>query len=353
MKTIPHNKPTLGSDEAAAAARVLRSGWVIGGSEVAKFEDTIKKMSGRKYAIAITSGTAALHLGLLALKVGKNDEVILPTYAPADLLNAVYYVNAKPVLVDVEKGSFNIDTAQVAKKVSARTKAMIIPHMYGSPAHLDRLKKFGVPIINDCAQALGTRYQGKPIGSFGDVGIFSFYATKIITCGQGGMLVTDDKKIYDFITDSINYNNRDYYKVRYNYPLTDIAASVANAQLKKLPGFIRRRKEIASAYQRILETKGIEHFPPRGDRNANYYRFIVKFSDEKERDRVRALFKKSGITTIIPLNEYELSHNQLGLRKKDFPISEDIAATNLSLPVYPSLNESEIERVCRVLRSLP
>jgi len=352
MKTIAHNKPSFDSREIKALTKVVKSGWVIAGAEVERLESTMKRYHGKKYAIATSSGHAALHLSLLALGVKKNDEEIVPAYAPSDLLNAVHYVGAHPVVVDIQKDSFNIDPERVQKKINKRTKAILVPHIFGTPADIGALQKLGIPIINDCAQSLGTLYRGKPVGHFGDVGIFSFYATKVIASGQGGMVVTDDKKIYTYIKDAIDYNNRDTYKVRYNYALTDIAASIANVQFEKLTYFLRRRKAIASRYQRILDAKGMQYFPKKNDHTANYYRFIIKLSTKKKRDGVKALFKKHGIVTIVPLNAYELLNNSLKLGKKEFPYSEEMASTNLSLPVYPALKESEVKRVCAVLRLL-
>lgn len=352
MKMISHNKPWLGKEEARALGKVVKSEWIIEGSEVKKFEKKLSEMLGLRYAVALTSGTAGVHLSLLALGIGKNDEVILPTYTVSDVLNAINYTGAKAVLVDIGLDSFNLDPIQVAKKITKKTKAIIVPHMLGETARIDELEKFGIPIINDSAQALGTIYKQKPVAFYGDLSVLSFYATKIATTGQGGMVLARSKKYYEFIKDRINYNGRDNYRVRFNYPMTDIAASLGNIQIEKLDMFLKRRREIGKKYQEALENKKIHFYPDEGNVNSNYYRFVLKFESKNLRDNAKKLFEKNGISTIVPLNNYELLHRCLGLDEKNFPNSEKMADTTLSVPIYPALKDSEVERIIKVLNLL-
>lgn len=352
MKMISHNKPWLGKEEVAALDKVINSGWIIAGSQVKRFEGKLSKMHDLRFAVALNSGTAAIHVSLLALGIGKGDEVILPSYTPSDLLNAINYTGANPVIVDIEKNSFNIDPKQVAKKINKKTKAIIVPHMLGESARIDALEKFGIPIINDSAQALGSIYKQKPVASYGDLVVLSFYATKMATTGQGGMVLTNNKKYYSFIKDMIDYNGRDNYKIRFNYPLTDIAASLGNIQIGKLDMFLKRRREIGAKYQKALMGKHVLFSPNEGDTDSNYYRFVLKFENKNTRTEAKKLFEKNGISTIVPINDYELLHNCLGLDKKNFPNAQNLASVTLSIPIYPSLTESEIGRVTKVLASL-
>lgn len=359
MKTIPHNKPWLGLEEEEALRKVVESGWVIAGNQVKKLEKKLSEMLGLRYAVAVSSGTAAIHLSLLALGVGRGDDVILPSYTVSDILNAINYTGANPVIVDIEKDSFNIDPSLVAKKINKKTKAIIVPHMLGGSAKIDELEKFGIPIINDSAQALGTYYNQKPAASYGNLSVLSFYATKVVTTGQGGMVLTNNKKYLSFIKDVIDYNGRDNYKTRFNYPMTDIAASLGNIQAGKLGMFLKKRREIGAKYQKALKNtclpagkEKIHFFPSRSDTNSNYYRFILKFENKETRNRVKSIFGKKGITTIVPLNDYELLHNCLCLDKRNFVNAENLAATLLSLPIFPSLRHSEIERIVKVLTNL-
>ncbi|KKR85813.1 MAG: hypothetical protein UU34_C0031G0007 [Candidatus Curtissbacteria bacterium GW2011_GWA1_41_11] len=264
MKKILHNKPYLDNLEIEAVTKVLKSGWLIGGIEVEKLENNVKKIVNSKHAVAVNSGSSALHLALIALGVSTGDEVIIPTYTCTALLNTVFYLGAKPVIVDVEKDGFNIDPVLVKNEISKKTKAVIIPHEFGLPAKIDRIKKFGVSIVEDCAHAIGSNYKGRALGSYGDISIFSFYATKVITTGHGGMITTNKKKYAETVRDLIHYDQRQDYKVSYNYQMTDIAASIGNAQLAKFDFLMKRRKYIAKKYIDVLDKyKSVEYFPKK------------------------------------------------------------------------------------------
>ncbi len=352
MKTIKHNKPLLGKDELNAINVVIKSEWIIGDSQVKKFERSVAKMNNFKYAIALNSGTAAIHLALLSLGINESDEVILSAFTVADPLNAINYTGAKVVLVDVEKNSFDMSIDEIKNKITKNTKAIIVPHMLGSFTKIDELENLGIPIINDCAQSIGGIYKGKPIGSYGDLTIFSFYATKLITTGQGGMILTNNNKRAKFIRDAIDYNGRRNYKVRFNYPMTDISAAVGNAQLKKLDRFIKRRREIAKRYKVAISDKKISTFPNIDEDYSNSYRFVLKFNSQKKRDNAKKIFLKNKITAIVPIKEYELLYNCVGENKKDYPNSLEMANTCLSIPIYPALSEAEIKRIVEVLKSL-
>jgi perosamine synthetase len=352
MKAIRHNKPFISGLEAKNVNKVLQGGMLAMGPEVVKFENNLKKHSGKKYAVAISNGTFALHLSLLAVGVTKGDEVVLPSFAPSDLLNALNYVGAKPVLVDVQRNGFNLDIEEVFKKVNKKTKAIVVPHMFGIPAQIEKLKKLNIPVINDSAQSIGAKYKGKKIESYGDITVLSFYASKLLTTGQGGMILTDNKIYYHKVLDLIDYNGPLKYKTRFNYPMTAVAAAIGNAQFAKLDKFIARRKAIAKKYQSILEKKGINFYPEIGNGEANYYRFILKFESELKRNEAKNMFKRELITTIVPLNKYEILHSCLNLPDKDFPFSTEMARTTLSIPVYPALKNEEVKRIGKVLMSL-
>lgn len=350
---IPHNQPFFNNRESKAVQKVLASKWIIAGGEVEKFENRFKSLIGREYAIAVTSGHAAIHLSLLELKIGKDSEVILPTYTPQDVANPIYYAGAKPVIVDIEKDSFNIDPQQIRRKLTSKTKAIIVPHMFGFGAKIDQIKKFGIPIVEDCAQSLGSYYRGKPLGFFGEIAVFSFYASKVITSGQGGMILTNNKKKYLDIKDLINYNGRDNYRVRYNYSLTDIAAGIGNAQVAKLKKLLRIRKSIGKRYRGVLKNKNVEYFPKDEEAgNINHFRFIIKFSTKNERDNFMNGMAKEGIITIVPLYNFELLHNLFGQNKKEYPNAEKMSHTSVSIPIFPGLTNQEIEKITSALDAL-
>jgi perosamine synthetase len=345
MRIIPHNRPSLGDEEINAVANVIKSGWLIAGKETQKLESAFISHTGKRYAVALNSGHAALHLSLLAIGVGAGDGVIVPAYTPGDLLNTIYYTGATPILVDTEKNGFNIDPRKIQAVLNNKTKAIIVPHIFGFPANLSAVSRYKIPIIEDCAQSLGSMYNGKPVGGEGAISIFSFYATKLITTGQGGMVVTNSKQYYEDIQDRILYNGRQIYRVRYNYPMTDIAAAMGNVQYKKLINFIKKRKKIGDRYREVLKNKSLEYWPKSEDTHVNHFRFIIRFSSTAKRNQAQASFLKKGITTIVPYSEGELLHNLLKCNKKDFMEAETMARTTLSLPIFPGLTDKEVERI--------
>ncbi len=191
LSFIPHSRPTLGEDEVRAVAAVIESGNIAEGEVVQRFEKAFARKMGVQHAVAVSSGTAALHLALLAMGIGPDEEVIIPSYVCTALLHAVQYVGARPVLAEIDPLIFNIDPDDVQKRITTRTGAIIVPHLFGAAADLDKLLKLNVPIIEDCAQAVGGTYQQKPLGTFGDIAIFSFYATKVMATGEGEMVTSN------------------------------------------------------------------------------------------------------------------------------------------------------------------
>src|SRR5262245_59537050 len=211
-KSISHSQPTIDEKDLAAVRDVLKSGHLAQGSKVREFEKTVARRVRVKDAVAVNSGTSALHLVLLALGVTPKDEVIIPSFVCTALLNAVLYVGAKPIIVDVDKNSFNICPQEVKRKMTARTKAVIAAHMFGYPADMKSLLRLGVPVVEDCAQTIGGDCQGKPVGSWGKASICSFYATKMLTSTEGGMVLSNDTKLLAAVKDLREYDNVQKYK---------------------------------------------------------------------------------------------------------------------------------------------
>lgn len=350
MLKIPRIKGSFNQEEIRAVTRVLQTGLLMMGPEVKELEERIKSLIGVHYAVATNSGTSSLHLSLIALGVGKGEEVIIPTYTCSALLNAVNYVGASPVLVDNGEGSLNISARKVEEKITQKTKAIIVQHTFGFPAEVDKIIKLRVPVVEDCGAAIGSTYKGRLVGSFGNIGTFSFYASKILSAGQGGIVVTDNKKYYDIVYDLIRYDKRTKYKDRYNYQMADITAAIANVQLKKMKSFIKRRKEIAAKYIDVLKgKKNIRFWPDSRESNANHYRFIIQFPDQKSRNKILKFLEKSGVTTIVPYLNYQLLHNYLKLNKANFPVAENLSNNTITIPLYPELTEIEIRKIISLL----
>jgi len=346
---ILHNKPAIDNRESEAILRVLKSGWLAQGKEADKLEDEFCEYLGFKpgHAALVSSGSAALLVVLVSLGVKRGDEVIVPTYVCSALLNAIDLIGAKPVLTDVDPNDFNISYSDTLKKINSKTKAIIVPHIFGMPADVDKFTGLGVPVIEDCAQAIGSKINRKMVGTFGAASIFSFYASKVITTGYGGMVFSKDRKVIDNAKDYREFDCRKQYKSRFNFKISDINAAIGRIQLKKITAFLAKRKKISREYRKILPSELC--WPPIVEnREPNFYRFLVK---TRLAPGLGDYFKGKGIKTIVPIQSGELLHRYLGMERRNFPVSEAIAKTTLSLPVYPELTDIELDKIKRALKS--
>jgi len=332
---IPHSMPTLGSEEARGLQEVLTTGRIATGEEVEGFERAMSSYLGLRGAIATSSGTAALHLTLLALGVKEGDEVIIPSFTCSALLNAVYHCRAAPTIVDIDEGDMNISLSVTKKALTKRTAAIIVPHMFGHPVEdMDDFLALGPPVIEDCAQSLGATYGGRMTGTWGAAAMFSFYATKVITTGQGGMVASRNEKILGVVRDLRSYDKKDDYKVRYNFCMTDLQGRMGKIQLGKLPFFLEKRMERAQWYDKHLQgLKGV--MVPRT--SGIYYRYVVRIKGG-DLHQVMERLHREGIEAQRPV--FCPLHRYLGL--DGFEATEKVYAEALSLPLYPRLTADEV-----------
>lgn len=347
---IAHNKPCLDASDTQSLTSVIKSGWIAEGKVSRELESKIAAYLKQSYAQVTSSGTAALHLALLALNIKKGDEVILSTYACTALLNAINYAGAQPVLADIDEHHLGISTNEIRKKISQKTKVIIVHHAFGFPSDIKQIQSFGIPVIEDCAQSLGTKIQGHPAGSFGEIAVCSFYATKLMTTGYGGMVLTSDKKLAERIQDLTRFDQRKDYKVRYNYALSDLSAALGLNQFKKLPSLIARRREIASQYHEALRYSPFYYWEGKKGDQPNYYRFPMGCL-KPSKDLIK-VFARQKIQVISPIEPYQLLHRYLGQDAKKFPRAEAIARAVVSLPIHPSLSNAEVTRVCQTLKGI-
>lgn len=339
MDHIPHSKPTLNAKDIAAVTDVIKSGALTQGKKVLEFEGKVSRYLGVRSAVAVNSGTSALHLALLALNIGPRDEVMIPSFVCSALLNAVYYTGAEVRIVDVKEDDFNISPIEVRSNLNKKVKAIIVPHMFGYPADLKELLGFGVPIIEDCAQSIGANYRGLKAGAFGVLSICSFYATKVMTTGEGGMVLSNQTKILDRIRDLRQYDHALDLRSRYNYKMTDFQAALGLSQLQRLPGFIKRRKQIAQIYDRTFAESGLM-IPPKGaGRDPIYYRYVVK-TKNKAKTLIGQLKKKGiGASSPVfkPLHQY--------VQGSPCPVADRLMEHCVSIPIYPGLTGSQIDQI--------
>ena len=324
---IRHSKPTIGTDDEEAVAQVVLSGNLAAGPVTAQFERNIASFISMPHAIAVNSGLAALHLSLIVLGVSQYDEVIIPSLVCEALLISIKRCGATPVVVDTNPNG-NISADRVSEAITPKTKAIIVPHMFGLAADIERMKEFGVPIIEDCAQSIGAEINNKRVGSFGDVSVFSFYATKMICTGEGGAIACRDADMADKISDLRSYRGHRDFGMRFAYHTTDVASAMGITQLRKISSFIARRKEIARLYR-----NGLPHTDALYDERSIFYRYIILLQN---RDAVRNELAKVGVEcglgVLTPLSKFVPAC---------CPQAEEIGRTSLSLPIYPSMTNDD------------
>ena len=328
------------------ARRVVLSGQWSQGDEVAAFEREFAASIGRRHAVAVSSGTSALQLSLEALSVGEGDEVVVPSFVCTALIHAVRGVGGVPVPCDIEFETRNLDARSAAGSMTARTKAAIVPHMFGKPADLTRLKRCGFPIIEDCAMCLGADTSAGRVGSLGDISICSFYATKMIsTGGEGGMVLTDDDQVAEAIRGSREYDGLPASQIRHNCKMTDLAAAIGRVQCARLDEFTTRRRALARFYDGALGGEAVQ-LPSRDPAHV-YYRYVIHTGNRAS--EVVTEMDRNGVAARRPV--FSPLHAELGMCGDSFPNTSRAFAGDVSLPIYPSLTDAEAERVALSARA--
>lgn len=343
---IAHNVTTITADDRASVDLVLRSGWIAQGPEVERLEQTFVELYGGGAACAVANGTTALFLTLKAAGISSHDRVAVPSYACSALLNAVHMSGAVPAVVDVSAETFTIDP-QAFSAQAPDARFVVAVHTFGSAADVDALRP-GPYVIEDCCQAIGGRLDGQPIGARGDAAVFSFYATKIVTGGQGGVVWSADRSIVESIRDYREFDGRDEYIPRFNVQMTDLQAALAVNQMRRLDCIRIRRRAIASIYLSALPSGlGVHEAPSNPDRMP--HRFVVIAPDRVVRDALRKHMAAAGVDCRVPIERFELLHRYLNLDPEAYPVSERLAETTLSLPMHLSLSDDDVARVAVAL----
>lgn len=373
MMNIPITKLYISQGEKKAISSVIKSGWLMQGERIDEFECKFADYVGAKYAVVVSSGTAALHLSLLALNIGYDDEVIIPSFSFIATANAVVYTGAKPVFVDIDPRTYNIDYKKIEYAISSKTKAIIPVHQAGLPADMDNIiniaKKYKLNVIEDAACALGSEYNGKKIGSLSKLTCFSFHPRKIISTGEGGMVTTNDSKLASRIMalrqHYLRYENRnskrlpsynEFAGIGYNYRMTDLQAAIGISQLSKLDKILERRRKLASRYDSAF--KAVDFLiPPYIPYYAkpNYQSYILRIDKDYAglTDKIikymlkNNIHAKAGITSIHKQVCYKRLIGSIKL-----PETEKATNRTIILPLYPQLKKNEQDYVIRHLLNI-
>ena len=365
---IPVCEPLLIGKELEYITDCLKTNWISSiGKYVNEFEQRFADYCGCKYGISTTSGTTALHLALASLGIGKGDEVIVPAFTMIAPVFAIAYTGAKPVLVDSEPETWNINTTNIEEKLTSRTKAIIPAHMYGHPCDMDRImeiaEKYSLWVVEDAAEAHGAEYKGRKMGSLGHVNCFSFYANKIITTGEGGMLVTDDEKIADRarrLKDLAYSPERRFLhtELGFNYRMTNIQAAIGLAQLEKIDEFAEMRRRNAHMYNsQLKDIVGITLPPEKEWAKSVYWMYSILIGHEFGMSRsqfMRKLMEREidTRTFFIPMHHQPAFLN-IGLFKgESYPVAEELGEQGLYLPSSSGLHEEQIDFICQAIKEI-
>jgi dTDP-4-amino-4,6-dideoxygalactose transaminase len=339
---IPHSRPSISDADVARVAAVVGSGQLAQGPEVAALESELAARVGVAAAAVVSSGTTALELALRALDVAAGHEVLIPSYVCDALHHAVTRCGATPVLVDADAATLTLSAKDAAARRTSRARAVIVPHAFGLAVDLEPFLALGVPVIEDCAQALGAEVDGRPAGAGGVLAVCSFYATKMIAAGEGGA-VLGPAALVDRVREARDYDERDRLVPRTNAKLTDLQAALARSQLARLDAFVARRRAIAARYRARLGGTACG-VPADAGRRHVYHRFVVSL--ERDPATVESALAARGVAARRPV--FRPAHRALGL--DGYPEADRVWATSLSIPCYPALADAEVDHVAEALR---
>lgn len=361
---IPLSRPSISELEIQAVVSVMQSDRLSLGPCTDAFEAQCAELAGRKYGIAVSSGTSALHLCVRSLGIGEGDEVITTPFSFIATTNCILYEHAKPVFVDIDPVSYNMDPASIEAAITPRTKAILPAEVFGNTAHFDEYeriaRKHGLFLIEDSAEAIGGFLGDRPAGSFGNCSIFSFYPNKQITTGEGGVIVTDSEEIHDLCLSMRNQGRDGHHHVRlgYNCRISEMSATLGTVQLKRLDQLLDQRRQVARWYQSELcdipEIRLLEFAEPK---TASWFVFVVRLNDsfsEADRDAIYKVLLQKGIGSsryFPPIHLQKYMRELLGHNPGDFPQCEALSQRTLALPFHSELTLGQVSQTADVLKS--
>ncbi|MBI2578001.1 MAG: UDP-4-amino-4,6-dideoxy-N-acetyl-beta-L-altrosamine transaminase [Candidatus Wildermuthbacteria bacterium] len=371
--SLPYGKQWIDAQDIKEVAKALRSSWITQGPTIERFEKRIAESCGVKYGIAVSSGTAALHAAYAVAGIGDKDEIITTPLTFAATANAAVYCGATPVLADILSDTLTIDPAAIEKKITTRTKAIAPVDFAGHPCEYDEIiaiaKKHKILVIEDAAHALGSEYKKRPVGSFADMTILSFHPVKAITTGEGGMVLTNDKNLFEKLKVFRHHGvvkkpeqGPWYYEIDqpgYNYRITDLQCALGLSQFRKLRLFIKRRREIVAMYNTAFEDCEELIVPvERPYVKTAYHIYVLRLRLERLRVGRRQVFEalqSAGIgcqVHYVPIHYHPFYQKKFGYKKGDFPVTEQYYEGAITLPLFPKMTDVEVRKVVRSVRSI-
>ncbi len=366
---IPLSGPDITEEDIAAVMAVLRTPHLSLGPKLAEFEEKIAAYVGRQHAVAVSNGTAGLHLIVRALGIGPGDEVITTPFSFISSANCVLFEGAKPVFADIDPRTFNIDPAQVEQRITPKVKAVLAVDVFGYPAEWNELERIarrhGLDLIEDSCEALGAEYRGRKAGSFGRAAVFSFYPNKQMTTGEGGVIVTDDTALAGLCRSLRNQGREEgggwleHTRLGYNYRLSDINCALGISQLARIDQALTRRETVGRWYsQRLggLDGISVPHAGPGARRSwFVYVPLLAGRYSARDRDRILQGLTERGIgcrNYFAPIHLQRFYQEEFGWKEGDFPVTESVAARTIALPFYNNLQESQVDQVVAAVRQL-
>ncbi|MBD8873121.1 DegT/DnrJ/EryC1/StrS family aminotransferase [Rhodanobacter sp. DHB23] len=357
MIRIPVYQPDLSGNERRYVLECLESTWVSSkGHFIQDFEATFAKFVGAPHASSACNGTVALHLALLALGIGPGDEVLVPSFTYVASVNAIQYVGATPVFCDSLPDTWQLDPADVERRITSRTRAIMAVHLYGGacdmPRYVELCERHSLKLVEDCAEAIGTRLNDRHVGTFGDIATFSFFGNKTITTGEGGMVVCNDHELNARVRHLRGQGlaeNREYWHdiIGYNYRMTNICAAMGLAQLERIDDILLRKSNLASAYHSLLKGCNVSLQEATKGEISSHWMVTVLAPDKNQRDRVRAALREHGIETrpaFHPVHTMPMYFTEAQL-----PVAQDLGARGINLPSWHNLPMREVENICKVI----
>ena len=356
---IPLYKPYISKKLIRNVNNCIRSTWISSkGPYIKKFEKSISKFTGIKYSISVTNGTCAMHLALLSLGIKDKDEVIVPSFTYIGTVNPIIYVGAKPIFIDTNLNTLQIDINDIEKKISSKTKAIICPHIYGNMAEMQKIinikKKYKIYLIEDCAESLGSYYKKKHSGNFGDISTFSFYGNKTISTGEGGMVCTNNHKlarlVFKLKTQGLKSNQKLYYHdiIGYNYRMTNVCAAIGLSQINQIKKILKRKKEIYNKYlEGFKKNLNLQVFGESKNVKSSYWLVVIILKKNNFREKLIQYLKKNRIETrptFSPIHKMPMYNKKLNTKNADH-----LGKNGICLPSFPQIKNNQIKHIIKTI----